>query len=154
MRTKILWIDDEPAAVSYERKLVEQRGFEIVTSLTMEDALEKASNLAFKLVLLDLILPRNDYERERGVVDVEAGLSVLTALRDQKWKGATNNTVRIIVVTAVVSADIQARAHEYLNDQRDYLTKSLHRRGQDFMGTINRILFEEGINTDISDQDK
>ena len=105
MKPKALWVDDEPAAVSYERILAEGLGLDLSLALTAKDALDMSQDTCFRLVVLDLILPKDEYERTRGIVQAEAGLSVLTSLRDTKRNAATHHDVRVLVVTAVVSAE-------------------------------------------------
>ena len=124
MKPKALWVDDEPAAVSYERIVVEGLGLEVSLALTADEALDMSRDTCFRFVLLDLILPKDEYGRARGIVDAEAGLSVLTNLRDPKRNAATDHNVRVLVVTAVVSAEFQTRALLSLKDPRDYLTNT------------------------------
>jgi CheY-like chemotaxis protein len=64
MRRKILIIDDEPDAISFMVSLLEDSGFDSISSQTGVEGLEMARKERPDLILLDLIMP------EKGGISV------------------------------------------------------------------------------------
>lgn len=102
MSCKILIVDDEPLLVKGLKYSLEQDGYKITTAFEGEEALEKATNENFDLILLDLMLPKID------------GLEVCQRIRQ-------NSQTPIIILTAKGEDMNKILGLEYGAD--DYLTK-------------------------------
>jgi len=63
MRIKILLVDDEPSLVKVVSRRLEAEGFDVVTAMDGEEALQQVESEHPKLIILDVMLPRmNGYE--------------------------------------------------------------------------------------------
>lgn len=102
MGYKILIVDDEPLLVKGLKYSLEQDGYEIITAVDGEAAIELASNESPDLILLDLMLPKID------------GLVVCQKIRE-------NQQTPIIMLTAKGEDMSKILGLEYGAD--DYLTK-------------------------------
>lgn len=60
MKPKILIVDDEEKFLSYLSKRLEMREYNVDTSLSGEDALEKVRQHNFDVVILDVLMPGID----------------------------------------------------------------------------------------------
>lgn len=58
-KKKILILDDEKHIVTYLKTLLEQKGYETISALNVNDALEAARRERPDLVILDLMMPKN-----------------------------------------------------------------------------------------------
>ena len=62
-KPKILLVDDEPSISKVVSKRLELAGFDVITAMDGQDALQKAQNDHPDLIILDLMLPKlNGYE--------------------------------------------------------------------------------------------
>lgn len=102
MDYKILIVDDEPLLVKGLKYSLEQDGYEVTAAIDGEEALEKAKEQKFDLILLDLMLPKID------------GLQVCQQIR-------LSSQVPIIMLTAKGEDMSKILGLEYGAD--DYLTK-------------------------------
>jgi signal transduction histidine kinase/CheY-like chemotaxis protein len=71
----VLAVDDDPDIVELVRTYLEPLGFQVVTSLSADDALSTAQQTEFDLVLCDVGLPKR------------SGLDVCTDLRERGYRG-------------------------------------------------------------------
>ena len=60
MKPKILIVDDEEKFLSYLSKRLEMREYNVDTSLSGEDALEKVRQHNFDVIILDVLMPGID----------------------------------------------------------------------------------------------
>ncbi len=60
MSKRILVVDDDENILSLERTILEQKGFEVTTADSGEQALKLLKQGAFDLVLLDVMMPGKD----------------------------------------------------------------------------------------------
>ncbi|SHI50923.1 DNA-binding response regulator, OmpR family, contains REC and winged-helix (wHTH) domain [Geosporobacter subterraneus DSM 17957] len=102
MTHKILIVDDEPILLKGLKYSLEQESYQIETAADGKEALLKASDEAFDLIILDLMLPEID------------GLEVCRRIREQSM-------VPIIMLTAKGEDTSKILGLEYGAD--DYLTK-------------------------------
>ena len=56
-KKRVLAVDDDPAAVGALRQILSQRGYEVVTSHSAEDALSVLADQTFDLAILDVAMP-------------------------------------------------------------------------------------------------
>ncbi len=70
--TKILFVEDDPFISEIYTKKFETSGFEVVPALTGRDALKKAHDAAYDIVMLDMVIPEL------------SGMEVLKELRTNK----------------------------------------------------------------------
>ncbi|WP_088068564.1 response regulator transcription factor [Gottfriedia luciferensis] len=82
MNNKILVVDDEEHILTLIKFNLEQAGFQVVTAIDGDEALQKAVDEKPELIVLDLMLPKKD------------GMEVCKELRLQR------NTTPILMVTA------------------------------------------------------
>lgn len=102
MTHKILIVDDEPILLKGLKYSLEQESYQIETATDGKEALRKALDEAFDLIILDLMLPEID------------GLEVCRRIREQSM-------VPIIMLTAKGEDTSKILGLEYGAD--DYLTK-------------------------------
>ncbi len=60
MKTRILLVDDEEEFVQALSERLKIRDYDVTTSLTGEDAIEKVKHYNFDVVILDVLMPRMD----------------------------------------------------------------------------------------------
>jgi CheY-like chemotaxis protein len=58
VKKKILVLDDEKHIVTYLKTLLNQKGYETLSAMNVDDALETAHNEKPDLVILDLMMPK------------------------------------------------------------------------------------------------
>lgn len=80
--TKILFVEDDPFISEIYTKKFETSGFEVVPALTGRDALKKAAEGAYDLVMLDMVIPE------------VSGMDVLKTIRTDK---AYDPNLKIVV---------------------------------------------------------
>jgi CheY-like chemotaxis protein len=131
--------DDEPHSLRYETTVAASGGWNVTFADTAARAVELLDTRQFRLVLLDLILPRDDYNKERGLTDPDVGIHLLRSIRARQASSPTPPTVRVLVVSCVVSEDICAIAGASLIDAHDFLRKPLF---ADFAKTVDRVTQE------------
>jgi DNA-binding response OmpR family regulator len=56
-RKRVLAVDDDPAAVGALRQILTQKGYEVVTAHSAEDALGVLADQTFDLAILDVAMP-------------------------------------------------------------------------------------------------
>jgi two-component system OmpR family response regulator len=125
MSLNVLWVEDEPNSLSSEVEIAREHGWNITWAETVSKGLELARSTVFDLVIVDLILPPSEYERQRGYVDPDAGLTLIESIREPSRRGRTMPTVPILVITAVVTERLKAKVLGKLESGRYYLTKPL-----------------------------
>ena len=70
---KILIVDDSPTERHYLSEILSRGGFEVVTSDSGEDALQKARTLLPDLILMDVVMPgMNGFQATRAITRDEA----------------------------------------------------------------------------------
>jgi len=99
----VLIVDDEPRICRFVSRALAAQGHVVETMTSGEDALERAAERSFDLVVLDLLLPGLD------------GFAVLDRLLVQ------DPSVRVLVLSAV--GDVDARVHCLRKGAVDYLGK-------------------------------
>ena len=70
---KILIVDDSPTERHYLSEILARGGFDVVTSDSGEDALQKAKALLPDLILMDVVMPgMNGFQATRAITRDEA----------------------------------------------------------------------------------
>lgn len=128
MSINVLWVEDEPSSLRYEVILAERHGWRITWADTVKRGLELLRDIAFDLVVVDLILSRDDFEKGRGFVDANAGVSLVESIREPSRKGLTPPNVPLLVITAVVNKETRDKVLVKLETSRFYQTKPLHEK--------------------------
>ena len=105
MMSKILIVDDEVKAGELLKRFLEAKGYDVITSNSGEDALEKVKNEKPNVMLLDIRMP--------GM----GGMEVLRQIRE------FDKDVGIIMVTAVKEEEIGKEAIKSGADE--YITKPI-----------------------------
>ena len=111
---KILFIEDEARARSGLSALLSSEGHAVDFAESCEAA-EKALRLEmYDVIVLDIMLPRGQYDQDHGLATREAGLGLLQELRHAKLK-ALKTPVDVPVVALTAISDISIldgiRAH-------------------------------------------
>ncbi len=101
---KTLWLDEEPVSLSHQIKLLKSRGWQVDLCDNVEDALKTIAEQTYDVLFCDLILPRTPFEATTHFVDAEAGDKFIAEVRNTARHGGTKPSVRIVVVTARLSA--------------------------------------------------
>jgi diguanylate cyclase (GGDEF)-like protein len=105
MSERVLVADDDPDILTVVKVNLELDGFEVVTAVDGEDALQKATSGPPDVIILDIMMPRMD------------GLTALHRLRSQ----AATASIPIILLTARGLPEDRVRGLELGAD--DYITK-------------------------------
>src|SRR4051794_13760336 len=101
--TRVLVVDDEPRICRFVSRALTAHGHTVETSTSGADALKRAAERSFDLVVLDLLMPGVD------------GFAVLDGLL------AHDSSLRVLVLSAV--GDIDAKVHCLRGGAVDYLAK-------------------------------
>jgi CheY-like chemotaxis protein len=125
MPIDVLWVEDEKSTLRYEQTYALANGWNIKTVDTVEAAQNEIQNKEYPLILMDLILPRNNYFLKRGEVDADIGIELLQWIRDPFRKGKTRPDVLVFIISAVLSQDRIGKVMEILNNRGYYLNKPL-----------------------------
>lgn len=125
MYLNALWVDDEEKSLKYYERRFEEMGVKITRVPTVAGALALLNTRRFDIVLLDLILPLDDYYKARGHVTAESGLQLLRNIRDPSRNGETVADVLVLVVTAVISAGNASVAMELVGGPERFFSKPL-----------------------------
>jgi DNA-binding response OmpR family regulator len=120
---KILVVDDDKEFRLYVSEALTRAGYEIQTAASGSEAVEKASNEDFDVVLLDLIMPKM------------SGSDVIVQLRRVSPRS------QVIMITAFASIDNAVDAIK--RGAADYLTKPF--KVDDLLIRIKRVLEEARI---------
>lgn len=133
---EVLWVEDEPHTLRYERRLAEAFGWRITTCDTVEQAIHLLKTNSYDLVIVDLMLPMDEYNKRRGFLDPGAGVALLTHIRDPRRDDATPPSVTTLVITAVISSDTRAEVLNYVDD-RHFLSKPVDEK--QYIETVQEI---------------
>jgi YesN/AraC family two-component response regulator len=112
---RILVVDDETDVVRLLKKFLISKTYDVYTAINGLEAIQKIKEVNPHLVLLDIIMP---------------GMGGLDALREIK---KINPKIAVIIVTAVVDAELAKRAMQLGAD--DYIYKPIN-----FDDVENRVL--------------
>jgi DNA-binding response OmpR family regulator len=107
-RPKILIVDDEPLNVDYLEQELEDRGYETISAVNGQEALEKVAAEAPDLVLLDVMMPVMD------------GFTVCRILKEHE----ETRLIPIIIMTALDA--VADRIQGIKAGADDFLTKPVH----------------------------
>lgn len=100
---RMLIVDDEPTICECLKDFFTVRGFSVTSAFSGEEALERLSDEAADVILLDILLP---------------GLSGIEVLKHVK---ALNPQVRVVIVTGLDQDDLRTQACRY--GAAAYITK-------------------------------
>lgn len=101
----VLVIEDDPDMAGLIRSTLSDAGYNVFTSFSGEDGLEKARLFKPDLILLDIMLPRMD------------GIEVCRALVTGQ------ETARIPIVMVTVKTELSTKLSSYIAGARRYITK-------------------------------
>jgi CheY-like chemotaxis protein len=135
MAINVLWVEEEPSSLRYERSRVAQLGWNLTECTTVAEASKLIQNRIFDLIILDLILPKDESTLKNGMVDTEAGISLLKYIRDPQRLGKTALNVPVLVVSAIGSPEQRSEVIKMLTSERYFVRKP-----------INEIIFIQIIN--------
>jgi CheY-like chemotaxis protein len=126
MSINVLWVEDERESLLYEINLAKRQNWEITFVDNVKNALDRIKDYSYDLIVLDLILPADNYSKLRRHVDPNVGLEFINTIRDPTRIGCTRSDVRLLVLSAVASDDRKAKVVEKLESDKYYLNKPLH----------------------------
>ncbi|MCA0969840.1 response regulator transcription factor [Halobacillus litoralis] len=133
MEQKILIVDDEESIVTLLKYNIEQSGYETEVAYTGTDALEKASNTSFDLIVLDVMLPGMDGMevcKQLRQKQVDTPILMLTAKDDEFDKvlglelGADDYLTKPFSpreVVARIKAILRRMVREPVEDNQDHI---------------------------------
>ena len=101
MTLNVLWVEDEPSSMKYEQILAKNEGWIITSADTASKALELIKDTSFDLMVVDLILPDDEFQKERGFAMSEYGIRLVRRTRDLSRAGQTKPDVPLLIITAI-----------------------------------------------------
>jgi DNA-binding response OmpR family regulator len=119
---KILIVEDDPMISEIYQRKFESSNFEVVVAATGKEALKKAREENFNIVLLDMILPE---------------MNGLDVLKEYKRSGKYNSEMRVIIFSNLSEKESQDKAFEYGADA--YILKSQFGPSE-LVAEVNRLL--------------
>ncbi len=106
---RVLFVEDEPRARSGLTALLRSQGYTIDFVESCEAAEDAFRTASYDIVILDIMLPPGNYDRQRGVI-MDAGVALLDTLRQGNIsESKTKADVPVVALTAVASAAIHGR---------------------------------------------
>jgi CheY-like chemotaxis protein len=126
MAINVLWVEEEPSSLRYERSRVAQLGWNLIECTTVAEAVKLIQNHTFDLIILDLILPKDESTLKNGMVDTEAGISLLKYIRDPQRLGKTALDVPVLVVSAIGSPEQRFEVIKMLTSERHFIRKPIN----------------------------
>jgi len=140
MVKKILFIDDEPEFVRPQITALEDAGYAVALEMDPDEAVALLQKQEFDLIILDLIMPPRQEDREQGDQELdyaETGMKLHREIRDEL--GLVD--IPIIFLTVVRDQDIRReisqRERKYKQKPR-FLTKPA--RSSDLVAEVQRTL--------------
>jgi CheY-like chemotaxis protein len=126
MTHTVLIVDDEPDVSLYMTKVLEQRGFTVLTAPNVKAALEKLADRIPDLVCLDIMMPK------------ESGISLYRHMREEKCL----RKIPVLIVSGVAQAG-EFDFRSYLPDTAipppdGYLEKPI--RVEEFLGVVDHLI--------------
>ena len=144
MTIKVLWVDEEPHTLRYESRLAEARGWKITWVSSADEGMHLVKRRRFDLLVVDLILPLDEYENQRGVTDVENGLRLVEQIRVPDRKGRTPCDVPMVVVSAVITPKRLNRVLGFLSSRQFLLSKPIPTaRFNELLSSVDKLLIPE-----------
>ena len=126
---RILIVDDELSIVKYLEALLQDHGYETVTAMNGEEAMERVKSSAPDLVCLDITMPR------------KSGVRFYRELREQPEYAS----VKVVVVTAVTGKGGDPEPFRHFLETRkqvpppeEFISKPIDR--DSFLETIAKVL--------------
>ena len=101
MTLNVLWVEDEPSSMRFELILAKKEGWIVTIANTVSKALELIKNISFDLIVVDLIMPDDEFQETRGYANAEAGIGLVRSIRDTSRGGPTNPDIPLLVITAI-----------------------------------------------------
>ena len=100
-KMKIMLVDDEERFLSTTRKLLEKKGYDVITALSGPEALEKLRSHVIHVVILDVKMP---------------GMDGIATLKEIKWRFPMTEVIMLTGHATVESAidGLKSRATDYL----------------------------------------
>jgi len=121
MKDKILVVDDEESLLKTISKVLTKEGYEVTTTNSSRDALDKVKSTFFDLILLDVRMPEMD------------GITLLKEIRKIQEE---DNLSRVILITAYASEETPIKAIKLGAD--DYIMKPFEL--DEFLHSVERNL--------------
>lgn len=140
MAKRILFIDDEPEFVRPQVAALKDTGYEVILEPDPDEAVTLLQKQEFDLIILDLIMPPRQRNRERDNQELdyaETGMKLLQEIRRE----LRLVDIPIIFLTVVRDQDIRSeiRQHESNYGHRPrFLTKPV--RSSSVVAEVRRIL--------------
>lgn len=125
-KPKILWVDDEIDMLRSHIKFLEERGYEVTTAVTGQDAVSLVTKKSFSAVLLDEIMPGMD------------GLTTLQALKE------LDRTLPVVMVTKSTEESVMDEA--YWGDITDFIVKPVN--PHQILSSLKKIIELEDLRRD------
>jgi CheY-like chemotaxis protein len=137
MAISVLWVEEEPSSLRYERSRVVQLGWNLEECTTVAEASKLIQNHIFDLIILDLILPKDEATLKNGMVDTEAGISLLKYIRNPQRLGKTASNVPVLVISAIGSPEQRSDVIKMLASERHFIRKPIN--GNIFIQVIHEL---------------
>lgn len=140
MAKKILFVDDEPEFVRPQVTALEDAGYEVILETNPDEALALLQKQEFDLIILDLIMPPLQKDKERCDQELdyaETGIKLLQEIRSK----LNLIDVPIIFLTVVRDQDLRSKIRQYeskYGHRSRFLTKPVRLRN--VVAEVQRVL--------------
>lgn len=128
-KAKILIIEDEPAFLEMYQTLFETSGFSVFLALNVDQALEQIASKKPDLILLDIVLGRDEPVKKESL---EAGLRLLKEIKQDP----KTSRIKVVVLTALggqyQKEALRLGAEDYII-KTDLLPRQLVKRIEDIL---------------------
>jgi len=105
MKTKTLFVEDEPRGVNPYFRELKKYNFECSIAKNGDEALEKLTNESFQLISMDIMFPPGD-KLGKNTNAIDAGVKLLRKIRRGKIKNC-DPKIKVIVLTAIIDHNIE-----------------------------------------------
>jgi CheY-like chemotaxis protein len=124
MSINVLWVEDEPASMRWEHLTAQNEGWIITFADTVSKALELMKDRFFDLIVVDLIIPDDEFQKRRGFAGPQSGIRLVRSIRDTGRVGLTKNDVPLLAITAMGQETAKEVIKE-LSSTRYYINKPI-----------------------------
>lgn len=137
MAIKVLWVEEEPDSVRFEMAIAKNMNWDIEQVNSAMKAIELINKKKFDLIILDIIIPIDEFNSKRGLISDEGGIRVLEEIRNPNRKKGTDNNVKVIIITCVMTPKKKEKIIKLLESEKYYISKPIKQK--EFIYFLNKV---------------